>query len=451
MKSPRKDAALEEQSMNNDLENRTGVPAPLTSRRTFIRAAAAASGAGILSAGMRVSAQGIAAKAEQMVLPTTTKDVTPFKVHVPQAALDDLKKRLANARWPDKEPVTDWSQGVPLAKAQALAEYWRTRYDWRLAERTMNGLPQFRTQIDGLGIYFIHVRSKHENALPIILTHGWPGSIIEFMQVIGPLVDPKAHGGIADEAFHVVIPSLPGFGFSDKPTEPGWRLPRIANAWAALMARLGYSRYVAQGGDLGAGVSSWMAKQRPSGLAAIHLNLPILFPPPPPPPGGYTAAEQPALAQLGKYASDASGYASIQATRPQTLGYGLADSPVGQAMWIYEKFQAWSDNKGDPAEAISVDHMLDDITLYWLTDTAASSARLYYESFAKDFARMPLELPVAVSIFKGDFFTPPKVWGEETYSKLFYWNEVPKGGHFAALEQPDLFVAELRKSFAQVR
>ncbi|HUD67956.1 MAG TPA: epoxide hydrolase [Candidatus Sulfotelmatobacter sp.] len=451
MKFPRTDAALEEQSMNNDLENRTGVPAPLTSRRTFIRAAAATGGAGILSAGMRVSAQGIAAKAEQMVLPTTTKEVTSFKVHIPQAALDDLKKRLANARWPDKEPVTDWSQGVPLAKAQALAEYWRTRYDWRVAERTLNGLAQFRTQIDGLGIYFIHVRSKHENALPIILTHGWPGSIIEFMQVIGPLVDPTAHGGTADEAFHVVIPSLPGFGFSDKPTEPGWRLPRIANAWAALMARLGYSRYVAQGGDLGAGVSSWMAKQQPAGLVAIHLNLPILFPPPPAPPGGYTAAEQPALAELGKYASDASGYASIQTTRPQTLGYGLADSPVGQAMWIYEKFQAWSDHKGDPAEAISVDHMLDDITLYWLTDTAASSARLYYESFAKDFARMPLELPVAVSIFKGDFFTPPKVWGEETYSKLFYWNEVPKGGHFAALEQPDLFVAELRKSFAQVR
>jgi epoxide hydrolase len=437
--------------MKNDLGGRSGVPQRL-SRRKFIRAAAATGGAGILSAGLApISAQGSAMKAAQLVLPTATKDVTPFKVHVPQAALNDLKKKLANARWPDKEPVTDWSQGVPLAKAQSLVEYWRTRYDWRLVESTLNGLPQFRAQIDGLGIHFIHVRSKHESALPIILTHGWPGSVLEFLQVIEPLVDPTAHGGKADEAFHVVIPSLPGFGFSDKPTQPGWRLPRIADAWAALMARLGYSHYVAQGGDFGAGVSSWMAKQRPSGLAAIHLNLPILFPPPPPPPGGYTAAEQAALSQLGKYASDASGYASIQGTRPQTLGYGLADSPVGQAMWIYEKFQAWSDNKGDPAEAISVDRMLDDITLYWLTDTAASSARLYYESFAKDFARMPLELPVAVSIFKGDVFTPPKVWGEETYSKLFYWNEVPKGGHFAALEQPELFVAELRKSFAQVR
>lgn len=438
--------------MNNDLANRTGVRAPIISRRNFIGAAAATGIAGIVPAGLRsLSLAESATKDAQFVLPSATKDVTPFEVHVSQSALDDLKKRLANSRWPDKEPVTDWSQGVPLAKAQALVEYWRTRYDWRRVESTLNGLPQFRTQIDGLGIYFIHVRSKHEDALPIILTHGWPGSIIEFLEVIGPLTDPTAHGGKADEAFHVVIPSLPGFGFSDKPTEVGWRLPRIANAWAALMARLGYSHYVAQGGDLGAGVSSWMAKQRASGLAAIHLNLPILFPPPPPPPGGYTAAEQPTLSQLGKYASDGSGYASIQATRPQTLGYGLADSPVGQAIWIYEKFQAWSDNKGDPAEAISVDHMLDDITLYWLTDTAASSARVYFESFAKDFARLPIDLPVAVSIFKGDFFTPPKVWGDQTYSKLFYWNEVPKGGHFAAFEQPELFVAELRKSFAQVR
>jgi pimeloyl-ACP methyl ester carboxylesterase len=347
--------------------------------------------------------------------------------------------------------VTDWSQGVPLAKAQALVEYWSSRYDWRRVESELNGLPQFRTQIDGLGIHFIHVRSRHEKALPIVLTHGWPGSIIEFLQVIGPLTDPTAHGGKAEDAFHVVIPALPGFGFSDNPTEPGWRLPRIANAWAELMARLGDSRYVAQGGDWGAGVTTWMAKQRPAGLAAIHLNLPLLFPPPPAPAGGYAAAEEVALAQLGKFASDGSAYAAIQGTRPQTLGYGLADSPVGQAMWIYEKFQAWSDNKGDPAEAISTDRMLDHITLYWLTDSAASSARLYYESIARDFVRMPLDLPVAVSIFKGDFFIPPKAWGDQTYSKLFYWNEVPKGGHFAALEQPELFVAELRKSLAQLR
>ena len=438
--------------MKDGLEHRAEIAVPVSSRRNFMRTAAVTAAAGLFLEGLDlISAQESGKKAPLLVLPAATKDVTPFKVHVTQAALDDLKQRLANIRWPNKEPVTEWSQGVPLGKAQAFVEYWRTRYDWRRVESTLNALPQFRTQIDGLGIYFIHVRSKHENSLPIMLTHGWPGSIIEFLQVIGPLTDPTAHGGKADEAFHVVIPSLPGFGFSDKPTEAGWRLPRIANAWAALMARLGYSRYVAQGGDWGAGVTSWMAKQREPGLAAIHLNLPILFPPPPPPPGGYTAAEQGAVAQLVKYGSDGSAYASIQGTRPQTLGYGLADSPVGQAMWIYEKFQAWSDNKGDPAEAISVDHMLDDISLYWLTDTAASSARLYYESFAKDFVRMTLDIPVAVSIFKGDLFVPPKLWGDQTYSKLFYWNEVPKGGHFAALEQPELFVAELRKSFAQVR
>jgi pimeloyl-ACP methyl ester carboxylesterase len=420
-------------------------------RRKFVRSAAATC-AGLLSAGLTItSARASTDKAAQIVLPATTKDVTPFKILVPQASLVDLKRKLANTRWPSKEPVGDWSQGVPLAKAQKLTEYWRTQYNWRHVESELNRLPQFRTQIDGLGIHFIHVRSTHDKALPIMLTHGWPGSIVEFLQVIGPLTDPTAHGGKPEDAFHVVIPSLPGFGFSDKPSEPGWGLPRIAKTWAELMARLSYSRYVAQGGDWGAGVSTWMAKQRPSGLAAIHLNLPILFPPPPPAAGGYTAAEQDALAQLVKYASDASAYATIQGTRPQTLGYGLADSPVGQAMWIYEKFQAWSDYKGDPAEAISIDRMLDDISLYWLTNSAASSARLYYESFAKDFARMPLDLPVAVSVFKGDFFTPPKTWADQTYSKLFYWNEVPKGGHFAALEQPELFVAELRKSLAPLR
>ena len=436
--------------MIDGLEHRAEIAVPVSSRRKFIRTAAVTGGAGLFLEGLEpIRAQESGKKAPLLVLPAATKDLSLFTVHVPQGALDSLKKRLANTRWPNNEPVRDWSQGVPLAKAQALADYWRTRYDWRRVESTLNGLQQFRTQIDGLGIYFIHVRSKHENALPIILTHGWPGSIIEFLQVIGPLTDPTAHGGKAEEAFHVVIPSLPGFGFSDKPTEVGWGLPRIANAWAVLMVRLGYSHYVAQGGDWGAGVTSWMAKQHVTGLDAIHLNLPILFPPPPPPAGGYTVAEQQALDHLGKYVSDASGYASIQGTRPQTLGYGLSDSPVGQAMWIYEKLQGWSDNRA--GEAISTDRMLDDITLYWLTDTAASSARLYYESFAKDFVRIPLDLPVAVSVFKGDFFTPPKVWGDETYSKLFYWNEVPKGGHFAALEQPDLFVAELRKSFAQVR
>src|SRR5579862_1740895 len=300
--------------MKDGLEHRAEIAVPGSSRRKFIRTAAVTGGAGLLLEGLDpIRAEESGKKAPLLVLPAATKDLSPFAVHVPLAAFDDLKRRLAAVRWPDGGLAADWSEGVPLAKAQALIEYWRTRYDWRRAESSLNALPQFRTQIDGLGIYFIHVRSKHENALPIILTHGWPGSIIEFLHVTGPLTDPTAHGGKADEAFHVVIPSLPGFGFSDKPTEVGWRLPRVANVWAALMARLGYSRYVAQGGDWGAGVTSWMAKQRVSGLAAIHLNLPILFPPPPPPPGGYTAAEQGALAQLGKYGSDGAAYASFDA------------------------------------------------------------------------------------------------------------------------------------------
>jgi len=436
----------------NGTQEKTEISPPLRSRREFLYAAASTSGAAILSAEFRPeTARASTDKVAELVLLPATKAVTPFEVHVPEAALGDLKRRLANTRWPNKEPVADWSQGVPLEKAQALVEYWRTRYDWRRVERSLNALPQFRTQLDGLGVHFIHVRSKHPDALPIVITHGWPGSVIEFLQVIAPLVDPTAHGGKPDDAFHVVIPSLPGFGFSDKPTEPGWRLPRIAKVWGVLMQRLGYTRYVAQGGDWGAGVTSWMAEQQLQGLAAIHLNLPILFPPPPAPPGGYTAAEQAALAQLGKYVSDGSAYASIQGTRPQTLGYGIADAPVGQGMWIYEKFKEWTDNHGNPEDALGIDAMLDDISLYWFTDTAASSARLYFESFQKDFVRMPLEIPVAVSIFKGDMFAPPKVWGERTYSKLFYWNEVAKGGHFAAFEQPELFVAELRKCFAQLR
>ena len=436
----------------NETEQKSEVAATLSSRREFLHAAAATGGGAILSAAfVPATARASTDKGAELVLPAATKTVTPFEIHVPAAALDDLTRRLANTRWPDKEPVADWSQGVPLAKARALGDYWRTRYDWRRLERSLNALPQFRTQLDGLGIHFIHVRSKHPDALPVILTHGWPGSVIEFLQVIAPLVDPTAHGGEPADAFHVVIPSLPGFGFSDKPTEPGWRLPRIAEAWGVLMQRLGYTRYVAQGGDWGAGVTSWMAKQQPSGLAAVHLNLPILFPPPPPPPGGYSAEEQATLAQMGKYSTDAFGYASIQGTRPQTLGYGLADSPAGQGLWIYEKFQGWTDNHGNPEDALSIDAMLDDISLYWFTNTAASSARLYFESFRNDFVRMPLELPVAVSIFKGELFRPPRVWGERTYSKLFYWNDVPKGGHFAAFEQPELFVSELRKAFRQVR
>lgn len=377
--------------------------------------------------------------------------IVPFSVRLAPSIVADLRRRLASTRWPDAGTASDWSQGVPLAKAKALVDYWQRRYDMTRIERRLNAFPQFRTNIDSLGIHFIHVKSKHRDALPMILTHGWPGSVIEFLDTIDPLVNPTAHGGVAADAFHVVIPSMPGYGFSDKPIASGWGLPRIARAWDTLMKRLGYTHYVAQGGDLGAGVASWMSKQQPQGLAAIHLNLPILFPPPPAGPSGYTAPEQAAVDQLVRYGSDLSAYAAIQGTRPQTLGYGLADSPVGQAMWIYEKFQAWTDNGGDPADAIAIDKILDDIMLYWVTDTAASAARLYKESFGKDFVRFELSGPVAVSIFKGDIFTPPRSWGERTYSSLAYWNELAKGGHFAAMEQPQAFVEEVRKALKPYR
>src|SRR5579864_9271992 len=387
------------------------------------------------------------AKATDIVLPPTSEAVTPFQVAIPAAALQDLKVRLAATRFPEKETVGDWSEGVPLAKMKALVQYWRSCYDMRRIERRLNSVPQYRTQIDGLGIHFLHVRSKHQNALPIILTHGWPGSVIEFLKVIEPLTDPTAYGGTPDDAFHVVAPSLPGYGFSDKPTARGWGLPHIAKAWAVLMNRLGYTSWVAQGGDWGAGVTTWMAKQHVEGLKAIHLNLPILFPPPL--EGQPSADEKAALAGLTAYGDGGSGYARIQGTRPQTLGYSLADSPVGQAAWIYEKFSQWADPKDAPG--LSNDEMLDNIMLYWLTNSGASSARLYFESFATDFSREELDMPVAVSVFPGEAFKPPKVWGERTYSKLVYWNAAGQGGHFAAFEQPDLFVAELRKSFAQFR
>jgi pimeloyl-ACP methyl ester carboxylesterase len=377
------------------------------------------------------------------------KNVTPFKVEVAQAALDDLNQRLALTRWPERETVTDWSQGTPLDKIQELVSYWQTGYDWRDAETKLNAFPQFRTEIDGLGIHFLHVRSKHVNALPIVLTHGWPGSIFEFLKVIGPLVDPTAHGGKAEDAFHVVVPSLPGYGFSDKPSEPGWGLPRIAKAWAALMKRLGYHRWVAQGGDWGAGVTTWLAKQHAEGLVGVHLNLPILFPPPI--QGQPTAEEQASIAQLIAFDSRDSGYAKIQGTRPQTIGYALSDSPAGLAAWIYEKIAEWTDSGEQLEKILSRDEILDHITLYWLTGTATSSARLYAESFGSDFSIQKLDIPVAVSVFPGELYRPLKIWGERTYSKLIYWNEASKGGHFAAFEQPEIFVSELRASLASLR
>jgi pimeloyl-ACP methyl ester carboxylesterase len=378
------------------------------------------------------------------------EQVVPVRLHVPGSALDELRQRLAATRLPEPTTVPGWEQGVPLDELAQLLNHWRDQYDWRQVEHQLNSLGQYRTVIDGLGIHFLHVRSRHPQALPLLLTHGWPGSILEFLAVIAPLTDPTAHGGTAEQAFHVVIPSLPGFGLTDKPTEPGWGLSRIARAWHTLMSRLGYRRYVAQGGDFGAGVTTLMAKQRPNGLAAIHLNLPILFAPPPLTPTP-NAEEQRALEQLAEHGQKGSAYAMQQTTRPQTLGYALADSPAGQAAWIYEKIATWTDSQHHPERVLTRRAILDNITLYWLTNTATSAARLYWESFTTEFATTELDLPVGVTQFPGELYHAPRIWAERVYRNLFYWSEADQGGHFAAWEQPRTFVAELRECFAQQR
>ena len=379
-------------------------------------------------------------------------DITPFTYHAPQGALDDLKRRLAATRWPERETVADWSQGVPLARLRALVEYWRTAYNWRRFEARLNGFAQYRTEIDGLNIHFLHVRSRNANALPIVITHGWPGSVIEFFKIIDPLTNPTAHGGRAEDAFHVVAPSLPGFAFSDKPAERGWNAIRIAKAWSELMRRLGYSRYVAQGGDWGSIVTTTLAQQRPAGLAGIHLNMPIVFPDPIP-TTGLSAGEQRAVDAFKRFQTDGFGYFAEQSTRPQTIGYALADSPVGQAAWIYEKFHDWTDNNGDPESEITRDEMLDNITLYWLTDTAAASARIYFEhaGIAAKGNSGRVDLPVGCSIFPREIVPAPRSWAERLFPKLIHWNELDRGGHFAAFEQPALFTKEMRDCFRSLR
>jgi pimeloyl-ACP methyl ester carboxylesterase len=401
--------------------------------------------------GVVVGAKALA-QANSTALPSASDAVEPFAVSVPQSAIDDLKRRLEFTRWPERESVNDWSQGVPLEKAKALIAYWRDRYDWRRFEARANDLPHFRTKIDGLGIHFIHVRSPHANALPIILTHGWPGSFVEFMDIIGPLSDPTRHGGRPEDAFDVVIPSLPGFAFSDKPTETGWDVARIARAWATLMQRLGYDRWVAQGGDWGAGVTHALGHLRPPGLIAAHVNWAFVFPAKL--PDDPTPAEKRAIDRAALFGSDEGGYFREQGTRPQTVGYALADSAAGQALWIYEKFHAWTDNRGNPEDALSVEAMLDDISLYWFTDTAASSARIYWEnarSGLTGFSAGRIELPMAASIFPHEIFSPPKAWAAALWPNLFYWNELDKGGHFAAFEQPALFIEEMRRAFRSQR
>ena len=382
---------------------------------------------------------------------SSNRELVPFRVDVPDEALADLKRRLAMTRWPERETVENWDQGVPLAKLRALVDYWGATYDWRRFEAQINAFPQFRTEVDGCGVHFLHVRSRHEGALPLLLTHGWPGSVVEFLQVIPLLTDPTAYGGRAEDAFHVVAPSLPGFAWSDKPTEPGWNVSRIARAWGELMARLGYAdRWVAQGGDWGGHITKELARQEPAGLVGVHLNYPLVFPRPLP-TEGTTPDEERALRARKSYDDHASGYKKEQATRPQTLGYGLADSPTGQAAWIYEKFQEWTDNPGDPEAALAVDAMLDNITLYWLTNTAASSARIYWENPGDDRPVAPITLPVGVSNFPREIFPAPRAWGDQAFSNIIHWRNLDRGGHFAAFEQPDLFARELRDCFGSLR
>ena len=391
-------------------------------------------------------------------------DVRPFQVEIPEEELADLRSRIESTRWPSKEHVDDRSQGVQLATLQALAHYWTTDYDWRKVEARLNALPQFTTEIDGVEIHFIHVKSRHENALPLIMTHGWPGSVIELLDTVGPLTDPTAHGGTPEDAFHLVLPSLPGYGFSGEPTELGWENGRIASAWAELMARLGYTRYVAQGGDVGAAVTDAMGRQAPEGLLGIHVNLLALaiglkdqLP-------AESEQERAAHDKLNTFTTDGFGYFLEQSTRPQTIGYSLLDSPVGLAAWLldhdtdsYNKIsRAFVD--GEPAGNLTRDNIVDNITLYWLTGTGASAARWYWEfgrflaaAEAAGQAPPPVSVPVGFTTFPDEIWAAPRSWVETAYPGLAYFNEVDKGGHFAAWEEPELFSAEVRAAFSSLR
>ena len=387
------------------------------------------------------------------------RSIRPFKIEVPQADLDDLRRRIRATRWPDKETVADRSQGIQLTKLQELVRYWGTEYDWRKVEARLNGLPQFVTTIDGVDIHFIHVRSRHPKALPILITHGWPGSVVEQLQIIGPLTDPPSVGGRAEDAFDVVIPSMPGYGFSGKPTGTGWNPERIARAWGELMPRLGYPRYVAQGGDWGSPVSSAMARQAAPGLAGIHINLPAAVPPEiaavlavgGAAPAGLSDKERAAFDALDVFYKKYRAYAQVMGTRPQVIGQALSDSPAGLAAWMYDY------NNGEPERLLARDDFLDDVTLYWLTNTAASSARLYWETAGQSVllaaAQMTsdISLPVAITVFPDEVYRTPETWARRAYRNLIYFHEVGKGGHFAAWEEPRLFAEELRAAFRSLR
>ncbi len=374
--------------------------------------------------------------------------IKPFRISVADGVLDDLKWRLRHTRWPEAELVDDWSQGVPLNWIQEICRYWAVEYDWRAREARLNRFPQFVTEIDGLGVHFLHVRSPHPGAMPLILTHGWPGSIVEFMKVIEPLADPTAHGGEASDAFHVVCPSLPGFGFSDKPSAKGFGVERIAQMWAALMARLGYSSYAAQGGDWGSAVTTALGAQDGAHCRGIHITLAMGVRP--------NVGEQPTpeeartLKAIKYYRDWDSGYSKQQSTRPQTVGYALTDSPAGQAAWILEKFWAWTDCDGDPQNILNRDELLDNVMLYWVTATAASSARLYWESFGRP-RPTKVTVPTGVAVFPREIVPPVRKWMGEAFPNIQHWSEMPKGGHFAAFEQPELFVEEVRSFFRKLR
>src|SRR5260221_12720223 len=427
--------------------------ARLPTRRDVLATSAAAAATGLLPG--------------QFAAAADDNTIRPFKVNVPDEQLVDLRRRIATTRWPDKETVADQSQGAQLAKLQELVRYWGSGYDWRKAEAKLNALPQFITMIDGVDIHFIHVRSRHPNALPLIVTHGWPGSVIEQLKIIGPLTDPTAHGGLAEDAFDVVIPSLPGYGFSGKPTGAGWDPDRIARAWAELMKRLGYARYVAQGGDWGTPISSAMARQAAAGLLGIHINLPATVPPEVAAAlgGGPVRAElsDKERAVLDKLMANSkkgnAAYFTMMTARPQTVGYGATDSPAGLAAWIlvHPGFAQWAYGN-DPEQSPTKDDVLDNITLYWLTNTAASAARLYWENGARGSVIVAvaqktgeISLPVALTVFPEDVYRPPETWARRAYRNLIYFHEVDKGGHFAAWEQPELFAAELRAAFRSLR
>ena len=393
------------------------------------------------------------------------RSIRPFKAQVPQAALDDLRRRIADTRWPDKE--TDQSQGVPLARLQELVRYWGTGYDWRKAEAKLNALPQFITNIDGVDIHFIHVRSRHPNALPLIVTHGWPGSVIEQLKIIGPLTDPTAHGGRAEDAFDIVIPSVPGFGFSARPTGTGWGPDRIAQTWAELMKRLGYTRYVAQGGDWGSPISNSMARQAPKGLLGIHVNLPGTVPPEVtavlpvggPAPAGLSEKERAVFDALVAYARKGNpAYLTMMTARPQNIGYGVTDSPAGLAAWLlgHPGFAQWKFG-ADPEQSPTRDDVLDNITLYWLTNTGTSAARIYWENAGRSVTSAvaqksaEISLPVAITVFPDEVYRSPETWARRAYPNLVYFHEAEKGGHFAAWEEPEIFAAELRAAFKSLR